>query len=120
MKLLWIALAGALGTLTRYWMGGAVQRLAGGSFPVGTFAINVSGCFVFGLFWAVAIPFWASWRMIDLFKLADHPGRWWMWIVLAVFCLWSFWLTLQLFLRRGTEGPNGYDGRDFYKNMEIS
>lgn len=55
MKLLWIALAGALGTLTRYWMGGAVQRLAGGSFPVGTFAINVSGCFAFGLFWALAV-----------------------------------------------------------------
>ncbi len=55
MKLLWIALAGALGTLTRYWMGGAVQRLADGSFPVGTFAINVSGCFAFGLFWALAV-----------------------------------------------------------------
>ena len=53
-KLLWIALAGAAGTLTRYWMGGAVQRLAGSSFPYGTFVINVSGCFVFGLFWALA------------------------------------------------------------------
>lgn len=72
-----------------------------------------------GLFWAVAIPYWASWRMIDLFKLSDNPGLWWMWIVLAAFCSWSFWLSLQLFLQRGTEGPNGYDGRDFYKNMEI-
>ena len=73
-----------------------------------------------GLFWAIAVPFWASWRIADLFHLADKPEQWWMWIVLAVFCLWSIWLTLQLFLRRGTEGPNGYDGRDFYKNTEIT
>ena len=55
MKLLWIAIAGALGTLLRYWLGGTVQRFAGGSFPWGTMVINVSGCFVFGLFWAFAV-----------------------------------------------------------------
>lgn len=55
MKLVWIAIAGALGTLARYWLGGAVQRFTGGSFPWGTMVINVSGCFVFGLFWALAV-----------------------------------------------------------------
>ena len=55
MKWLWIALAGAAGTLARYWLGASVQRLAGGSFPWGTVVINVSGCFVFGLFWALAV-----------------------------------------------------------------
>ena len=64
-----------------------------------------------GLFWAVVVPYWVSWRVADLFHVADKPERWWIWIVLAVFCLWSFWLTLQLFLRRGTDGPNGYEGR---------
>ena len=73
-----------------------------------------------GLFWAIAVPFWAAWRVADLFKLAEKGSEvWWMWILLALFCSWSAWLTLQLFLRRGTEGPNGYDGREFYKNMEI-
>ena len=55
MKWLWIALAGAAGTLARYWLGAGIQRLAGGSFPWGTVVINVSGCFVFGLFWALAV-----------------------------------------------------------------
>ena len=34
MKLLWIAVAGALGTLARYWLGGKVQRITGGTFPM--------------------------------------------------------------------------------------
>ena len=55
MKLLWIAIAGALGTLARYWLGGKVQRLTGGSFPWGTMAVNLSGCFVFGILWALAV-----------------------------------------------------------------
>lgn len=55
MKLVWIALAGALGTLARYWLGGTVQRFSGGSFPWGTMVINIAGCFVFGLCWALAV-----------------------------------------------------------------
>ena len=55
MKLLWIAIAGALGTLARYWLGGKVQRMTGGSFPWGTMAVNLSGCFVFGILWALAV-----------------------------------------------------------------
>jgi fluoride exporter len=53
VKLLWIAAAGALGTLARYWVGGAVQRFTGASFPAGTFVINLVGCFFFGLIWAL-------------------------------------------------------------------
>ena len=71
-----------------------------------------------GLFWAVAIPFWVSWRIAELFHVVERPDRGWAWIVLALFCAWSIVLTLQLFLKRGTEGPNGYDGREFYKNLE--
>ena len=72
-----------------------------------------------GLFWAIAIPFWASARIASLFHLADKGSEiWWMWTLLALFCLWSIGLTLRLFLQKGTEGPNGYDGRDFYKNLK--
>ena len=52
-KLLLLALAGVLGTLARYWLSGAVQRLAGFEFPWGTWAVNGLGCFLFGLVWAV-------------------------------------------------------------------
>lgn len=54
MKILWLAIAGASGTLVRYFLGGYVQRAFGQSFPWGTFAVNMSGCFLFGLIWAAA------------------------------------------------------------------
>lgn len=53
-KLILIAVAGAIGTLARYFLGGLVQRLYGGAFPWGTFAVNMSGTFLFGLVWALA------------------------------------------------------------------
>ena len=72
-----------------------------------------------GLFWAIAVPFWASVRISDLFHLSEKGAEMrWIWVLLAVLCLWSIWLTLQLFLKRGTEGPNGYDGRAFYANAK--
>jgi CrcB protein len=49
--LLYLALAGGLGSLSRYGLAGAVQRLFGPSFPYGTFVVNVVGCFLFGLVW---------------------------------------------------------------------
>lgn len=52
-KLLWLALAGAFGTLARYGLSGLVQRFTGISFPWGTLAVNVAGCFLFGLIWTV-------------------------------------------------------------------
>ncbi len=54
MKILLIALAGAAGTLARYWIGGLVQRSSGSAFPWGTFTVNMLGCFLFGLVWSLA------------------------------------------------------------------
>ena len=53
-RLLWIALAGALGSLSRYGLQGLVQRQAASLFPWGTLAVNALGCFLFGLVWALA------------------------------------------------------------------
>ncbi|MBI3611213.1 MAG: fluoride efflux transporter CrcB [Nitrospirae bacterium] len=53
-KLLWIGLAGTLGTFARYGLSGAVQRVCGSAFPYGTLAVNVLGCFLFGLVWSLA------------------------------------------------------------------
>lgn len=44
-----IALGGGLGAVSRYLVGGWVQALAGGPFPVGTLVVNVTGCFLIGL-----------------------------------------------------------------------
>lgn len=53
-KIILIAIAGAVGTLARYWLGGLAQRLSGGLFPWGTFTVNMAGCFLFGLVWSLA------------------------------------------------------------------
>jgi len=53
-KFFLLAVAGACGTLARYGLGGLVQRLAGGAFPLGTMAVNVLGCFLFGAVWSMA------------------------------------------------------------------
>jgi fluoride exporter len=53
-KLLWIGVAGGLGALARYGFGGWVQKQAGGGFPWGTCAVNILGCFLFGIVWSLA------------------------------------------------------------------
>jgi len=50
-KTLYLCAGGAAGTLSRYWLSGVAQRLAGGSFPLGTFAVNMLGCLLFGTVW---------------------------------------------------------------------
>lgn len=50
-KTLYLCAGGAAGTLSRYWLSGMAQRLAGGSFPLGTFAVNMLGCLLFGAVW---------------------------------------------------------------------
>jgi CrcB protein len=49
LKLLLIAVGGAAGAVLRYAVAGWAQRLTDGSFPLGTLAVNVSGCFAIGL-----------------------------------------------------------------------
>ena len=49
LRLLLIGLFGAIGTLARYGLQGLVQVRASGTFPYGTLAVNLSGCFLLGL-----------------------------------------------------------------------
>jgi len=51
-KIIYLAVAGAAGTLARYWLGGLVQRNITTDFPFGTAAVNIIGCLIFGLLWA--------------------------------------------------------------------
>jgi CrcB protein len=52
-KIFFLALAGAAGTLLRYWLGGIVERNMSSGFPFGTATVNIIGCLVFGLLWAM-------------------------------------------------------------------
>lgn len=52
-RLITLAIAGALGTLARYWLSGLVQRHTRETFPAGTLVVNLVGCFFIGLVMAL-------------------------------------------------------------------
>ena len=57
--MLWyIAVGSALGGVSRYLLGGVLQRAAGGGFPIGTLVVNLTGSFLLGLFlrYAMSTP----------------------------------------------------------------
>jgi CrcB protein len=47
--ILFVAVGGSLGALARYATGLAAAKFLGKSFPWGTLAVNVSGCFIMGI-----------------------------------------------------------------------
>lgn len=53
-KVLLIAAGGGIGALARYALSGVVHRVFEVGYPLGTFVVNITGCFLFGLLWAVA------------------------------------------------------------------
>ena len=53
---LWVAIGGALGSVSRFWLNGIISAKFGETFPLGTLLINVSGSFLIGIFAALAIP----------------------------------------------------------------
>ena len=52
----WVALGGAIGSVSRFWLSGLVAARVGEVFPWGTLCINVSGSFLIGILAAVAMP----------------------------------------------------------------
>jgi len=57
MAYLWVAIGGALGSVSRFWLNGFISstRFAE-TFPWGTLAINVTGSFIIGIIGALAAP----------------------------------------------------------------
>lgn len=47
--LILIALAGALGAISRHGLNLLMLKLTGGNFPWGIFVVNILGCFCFGI-----------------------------------------------------------------------
>jgi CrcB protein len=55
LKIWWVGLGGFLGANARYWLGVWFEGRSRGPFPWATFAINVSGSFLLGLFMVLAL-----------------------------------------------------------------
>jgi CrcB protein len=53
---LWVAIGGALGSVSRFWLNGIVSSRFGETFPWGTMLINVSGSFIIGVIGGLAVP----------------------------------------------------------------
>ena len=53
-KTIFIALAGLIGTLSRYWLAGFVSRQYGDNFPWGTLIVNLIGSFLAGALYHLA------------------------------------------------------------------
>jgi CrcB protein len=49
LRLIYIGLAGAGGTLMRYWLSESIAKRFGETFPIGTLVVNLIGCFLAGL-----------------------------------------------------------------------
>lgn len=63
-KYLVVALGGSFGAVARYALGGWVQTRLGTDFPYGTLVVNLTGCFLLGLFAVLALNLaWSEqWR----------------------------------------------------------
>lgn len=53
-KWLLVMLGGSLGAASRYGIGLLTAKLLGANFPWGTLTVNLSGCFIIGLLFALA------------------------------------------------------------------
>ncbi len=53
-KVLWLSLAGACGTVSRYLICEIAGKFKSCPLPIGTFAVNIIGSFLFGLLYASA------------------------------------------------------------------
>jgi CrcB protein len=54
-QFIFLSVAGALGALSRYALGGVIQRATGTSFPYGTLVVNALGCLVIGYIMQIAL-----------------------------------------------------------------
>ena len=86
-NILLVGLGGGLGSIARYLCQRWTLRAFPHSFPLGTFAVNVAGCFLIGLFWGMTFRTFQSnenWKLklpdkptdpIELYDLAKDPAE---------------------------------------------
>ena len=56
IEYLLIAIGGALGSVARYWVSGAVGQRFGEFFPYGTLVVNITGSLLIGFFATLTAP----------------------------------------------------------------
>lgn len=64
--ILLVGLGGALGSMWRYWMQVTIAKYITITFPLGTFIVNLTGCFLIGLLYSLTGKYtWLTveWRL---------------------------------------------------------
>src|SRR5207249_11070371 len=72
-----VAIGGALGTVGRFWLSGAIAQRFGETFPAGTLIVNISGSFIIGFFAALTGPdgrIWSSPSFRQFFMIGMLGG----------------------------------------------
>lgn len=67
MEIVGIAVGGALGAVSRFLLGNYISKVSGSSLPLGTFAINIIGCFAMGFLMTLIVErqlLSAAWRLL--------------------------------------------------------
>ena len=65
-NILLVGLGGGLGSIARYWCQRWMLSVYPHFFPLGTFAVNMVGCFFIGIFWGMTFKSFAvneSWKL---------------------------------------------------------
>lgn len=65
-NILLVGLGGGIGSIVRYLSSKWVYNIFPHHFPWGTFAVNITGCFLIGLFWGLSFKSFESnehWKM---------------------------------------------------------
>ena len=73
-NILLVGLGGGLGSIARYLCQRWALRAFPHSFPLGTFAVNVAGCFLIGLFWGMTFRTFQSNENWKLFLMTGICG----------------------------------------------
>lgn len=91
--LLSVALGGAIGAVSRYWISSQVHSAVGGSFPWGTLAVNILGCAVLGALVQVMAQIWSPSEELRAFLVVGLLG--------ALTTFSAFSLEMVLMIERG-------------------
>ncbi len=65
--LLLVGIGGGVGSIIRYTLSLFISRHVPVSFPLGTFLVNISGCFLIGVFYSLSIKYTGfnpEWRLL--------------------------------------------------------
>ena len=72
-SLLYIFIGGGTGSVLRYLLTIAIQRQTGTAFPWGTFAVNLLGCILIGVFYTLTSRIHISNESLQLLKSGFYP-----------------------------------------------